>query len=210
MSTTQHYPLEDVRVLDFSRVVAGPFAGRLLTDLGADVVKVEPPEGDSTRTPGRKVRGISGFFNQQNAGKRNICLDLRAEGAPELVKKLVAAADIVIENYRPGVMQRLGIDYATLAAANPRLVYASITGYGRDSSLSDRPGHDALVAARVGLHWEQRGRVGGSAPALSGREPFAPEHEVPRAKYPVVDFHGHPPNLSDPASCAKSSSRWTG
>ena len=83
LNTAGQYPLEGVRVLDFSRVVAGPFAGRLLADLGADVVKVEPPEGDSTRLHGRKVSGITGFFNQQNAGKRNISLDLRAEGAVE-------------------------------------------------------------------------------------------------------------------------------
>ena len=92
------YPLEGVKVLDFSRVVAGPFAGRLLSDLGADVVKVEPPEGDGTRIHGKKLMGISGMFNQQNAGKRNICLDLRKPDAVELAKELAAMADIVLEN----------------------------------------------------------------------------------------------------------------
>lgn len=151
MSHTQQYPLQDIRVLDFSRVVAGPFAGRLLTDLGADVVKIEPPEGDSTRIHGRKVRGISGFFNQQNAGKRNISLDLRAPGAAELVKALVAKADIVIENYRPGVMHKLGIDYATLCEVNPKLIMLSITGFGQDGPESNKPSYAPVVHAEVGL-----------------------------------------------------------
>ena len=136
-SSAQH-PLDGLRVLDFSRVVAGPFAGRLLADLGADVVKVEPPEGDSTRLHGRKVSGITGFFNQQNAGKRNISLDLRAEGA-------------VIENYRPGVMSRLGIDYEVLRHANPKLIMLSISGYGQEGPESRRPSYAPVVHAEVGL-----------------------------------------------------------
>jgi crotonobetainyl-CoA:carnitine CoA-transferase CaiB-like acyl-CoA transferase len=151
MDTTQQYPLQDIRVLDFSRVVAGPFAGRLLTDLGADVVKVEPPDGDSTRIHGRKVRGISGFYNQQNAGKRNICLDLRAPGAADLVKALASAADIVIENYRPGVMHRLGIDYPALSEVNPRLIVLSITGFGQEGPESNKPSYAPVVHAEVGL-----------------------------------------------------------
>ncbi len=150
MSNTP-YPLQDIRVLDFSRVVAGPFAGRLLTDLGADVVKIEPPEGDSTRIHGRKVGAISGFFNQQNAGKRNISLDLRAPGAADLVKELVARADIVIENYRPGVMQRLGIDYPILREVNPGLIMLSISGYGQEGPESNKPSYAPVVHAEVGL-----------------------------------------------------------
>lgn len=148
---TKQYPLEGIRVLDFSRVVAGPFAGRLLCDLGADVVKIEPPDGDSTRIHGRKVRGISGFFNQQNAGKRNISLDLRADGAVGLVKELVAIADIVIENYRPGVMARLGIDYATLSKVNPKLIMLSISGFGQTGPESNRPSYAPVVHAELGL-----------------------------------------------------------
>jgi crotonobetainyl-CoA:carnitine CoA-transferase CaiB-like acyl-CoA transferase len=145
------YPLAGIRVLDFSRVVAGPFAGRLLADLGADVVKVEPPEGDSTRIHGRKIAGISGFYNQQNAGKRNVCLDLRAPGAAELVKSLVEVADIVIENYRPGVMSRLGIDYPALSAVNPGIIMLSISGYGQEGPESARPSYAPVVHAEVGL-----------------------------------------------------------
>ncbi len=151
MNPNQTYPLQDVRVLDFSRVVAGPFAGRLLTDLGADVVKIEPPEGDSTRLHGRKVLGISAFFNQQNAGKRNICLDLRAPGAAELVKDLVSVADIVIENYRPGVMQRLGIGYPALRGVNPKLIMLSITGFGQQGPESGKPSYAPVVHAELGL-----------------------------------------------------------
>ena len=105
------YPLEGLKVLDFSRVLAGPFAGRMLSDLGADVVKIEPPDGDVTRYWGREIANIPGYFHQQNAGKRNICIDLRAEGAVDLVNQLVTNADILIENYRPDVMPRLGIGY---------------------------------------------------------------------------------------------------
>lgn len=151
MTKEPQYPLAGVRVLDFSRVVAGPFAGRLLADLGADVVKIEPPEGDSTRIHGRKVAGISGFFNQQNAGKRNICLDLRAPGAQDLVKALVCVADIVIENYRPGVMSRLGIDYAALSAVNPKVIMLSISGFGQQGPESGRPSYAPVVHAEAGL-----------------------------------------------------------
>jgi CoA:oxalate CoA-transferase len=125
------YPLEGLKVLDFSRVLAGPFAGRMLSDLGADVVKVEPPDGDVTRYWGRHIGGIPGYFHQQNAGKRNICIDLRHEGAVALVNTLVQQADFVIENYRPDVMDRLGVGYEALSAINPRIIMLSISGFGR-------------------------------------------------------------------------------
>ena len=105
------FPLEGLKVLDFSRVLAGPFAGRMLSDLGADVVKIEPPDGDVTRYWGKDIANIPGYFHQQNAGKRNICINLRSEGADSLVKQLVQQADILIENYRPDVMPRLGVGY---------------------------------------------------------------------------------------------------
>ncbi|MDG2114282.1 MAG: CoA transferase, partial [Actinomycetota bacterium] len=97
-------PLDGVRVLDMSRVLAGPFAGRILSDLGAEVVKVEPPEGDVTRNWGLERAGLAGYFTQQNVGKRNICIDLQAEGGPDLIRQLAAEADILIENFRPGIM----------------------------------------------------------------------------------------------------------
>src|SRR5205085_5578572 len=124
-------PLDGVRVLDLSRVLSGPFAGRLLSDLGADVVKVEPPEGDPTRWWGEVRHGLSGYYTQQNAGKRNVCIDLKAEGGPELARRLAAVADVVIENFRPGVLDRLGLGWAALSRDNPRLVMLSITGFGQ-------------------------------------------------------------------------------
>lgn len=152
------HPLQGIRVLDFSRVVAGPFAGRLLSDLGADVVKVEPPDGDSTRIHGRNVKGITGFFQHQNAGKRNICIDLREPGADDLVRALVREADIVIENYRPGVMKRLGIDYEALRAEKPDLIMLSISGYGQEGPESHRPSYAPVVHAEVGLMHRMAGR----------------------------------------------------
>ncbi|MGB5644742.1 MAG: CoA transferase, partial [Gammaproteobacteria bacterium] len=143
-----------------SRVVAGPFAGRLLSDLGADVVKVEPPDGDGTRIHGKKIQGVSGMFNQQNAGKRNICLDLRAPDGVELAKALAAEADIVLENYRPGVMARLGIDYAILNASNPKLIMLSISGFGHDSPESHRPSYAPVVHAEIGLMHRMAARNG--------------------------------------------------
>ena len=121
-----NYPLAGLKVLDFSRVLAGPFAGRMLCDLGADVVKVEPPDGDVTRFWGKVVGGVPGYYHQQNAGKRNISIDLRAPGAKELVFDLVRQADILLENYRPDVMPRLGFGYEALKAVNTRLIMLSI------------------------------------------------------------------------------------
>ena len=152
------HPLHGIRVLDFSRVVAGPFAGRLLCDLGADVVKVEPPDGDGTRVHGRDVKGITGFFQHQNAGKRNICIDLQTPGAVELVKALVREADIVLENYRPGVMKRLGIDYEVLREVRPDLIMLSISGFGQEGPESHRPSYAPVVHAEAGLMHRMAGR----------------------------------------------------
>ncbi len=124
-------PLEGIKVLDFTRVLAGPLATRILSDLGADVIKVEPPEGDMTRNIGKKIAGISGYYTQQNVGKRAICVDLLKTEGQELIKRLVAEADVVTENYRPGVMEEMGIDWDTLHAINPRLVMMSISGFGQ-------------------------------------------------------------------------------
>ena len=155
-------PLAGLRVLDFSRVLAGPFAGRMLCDLGADVVKIEPPEGDVTRLWGRVVGGVPGYYHQQNAGKRNICLDLRAPGAVGLVLDLVRRADILVENFRPDVMGRLGLGYETLRAANPRLIMLSISGFGRDGPESHRPAYAPIIHAEGGLLDRVKRRTGGA------------------------------------------------
>jgi CoA:oxalate CoA-transferase len=154
------YPLAGLKVLDFSRVLAGPFAGRMLSDLGADVVKVEPPDGDVTRQWGRVVAGLPGYYFQQNAGKRNISIDLRAPGARELVLRLVRHADVLIENYRPDVMPRLGLGYDDLRQANPRLIMLSISGFGQGGPESHRPAYAPIVHAEMGLMERAQRRSG--------------------------------------------------
>ena len=146
-----NYPLADLRVLDFSRVLSGPFAGRMLSDLGADVVKIEPPEGDVTRYWGKVIGGLPGYFHQQNVGKRNICIDLRAEGASELVLELAKHADIVIENFRGGVMDRLGVGYEQLSAVNPKIIMLSISGYGNTGPEKHRPAYAPVIHAESGF-----------------------------------------------------------
>lgn len=144
-------PLSGLRVLDFTRVVAGPFATRMMADLGAEVVKVEPPEGDITRIWGEQRGGQSGFYVQQNVGKRNICVDLRAEGATGLLLDLAAKADIVVENFRPGVMARYGLDYAALQAVNPALIMLSVSGFGQTGTNAGRAAFAPVLHAESGL-----------------------------------------------------------
>ena len=160
MMSEKQYPLAGLKVLDFSRVLAGPFAGRLLSDLGADVVKIEPPDGDITRLWGRVAGGLAGYYFQQNAGKRNVSMDLRAPGARALALELATKADVVIENYRPDVMPRLGLGYQDLSAVNPRLVMLSISGFGQGGPESHRPAYAPIVHAEVGLHERAARRSG--------------------------------------------------
>ncbi len=147
-----------------SRVVAGPFATRMLSDLGAEVVKVEPPEGDVTRLWGDQRDGLAGFYFQQNAGKENICIDLRRPGGPELIRRLAARADILVENFRPGVMARHGLAWEDLRSVNPRLIMLSISGFGASGPLSDRPAYAPIIHAEVGLIARQA-RFDGTAPS---------------------------------------------
>ncbi len=163
--------LDGIRVLDLSWGIAGPMTTMLLADHGAAVTKIEPPGGD----PFRRQLG----YHAWNRGKRSAVLDLKDAGDLATFRKLLHSADVLVESFRPGVMERLGLDYESLREEHPGLIYCSITGYGRDNAHSDRPAYDALVAARTGLQWEQRGRVGGSAAHLSGKEPFSPDYEIP-------------------------------
>lgn len=144
-------PLAGLRVLDLSRVFAGPVAGRVLSDLGADVVKVEPPDGDVSRNWGRKVAGLSTYFVQQNVGKRNICVDLNHPDGVALIQELAAIADIVIENFRPGVLASFGLDWAGLSAINPRLLMLSISGFGQEGPESRRAAYASIAHAEMGL-----------------------------------------------------------
>ncbi|NDB42292.1 MAG: CoA transferase [Actinobacteria bacterium] len=154
-------PLEGVRVLDFTRVLSGPHATRMLCDLGADVIKVEQPTGDLTRFSSPRINSNSTYFIQQNVGKRNISLDLTKPEAVELIKQLVEKCDVVIENFRPGVMQRLGLDQKTLRAKNAQLVYASITGYGNTGPWVDRRAFAPVINAEMGLTKRQGDARGG-------------------------------------------------
>ncbi len=147
-------PLEGIRVLDMSRVLAGPFAGRILSDLGAEVVKLEPPEGDVTRNWGQVRAGLAGFYTQQNVGKSNVCVDLRSEGGPDLVKRLAAQAHVLIENFRPGVMARYGLSYKELAKLNPALVMVSISGFGQEGPESQRAAYAPILHGESG--WIRR------------------------------------------------------
>ena len=162
-------PLDGIRVLDFTRVLAGPHAARMLCDLGAEVIKIEPPEGDLTRFGQPRLNSLATYFIQQNVGKLNVSLNLADARAVDIVRKLVAMSDVVIENFRPGVMQRLGLGYDTLAAQNERLIYASISGYGATGPWVDRRAYAPVVNAEVGLTKHQ-GDVRGGAYA---NDPFS-------------------------------------
>ena len=143
--------LHGIRVLDLGQVMAGPFCAMQLADLGADVIKVEPPEGDSSRYMGTRAGTDSTGFAALNRGKRSIVLDLKTPAGLDSLKRLAARADILIENFRPGVMQALGLDYPSLAAANPRLIYASISGYGQTGPDARKGGFDLIAQGVSGL-----------------------------------------------------------
>ena len=130
--------LEGVRVLDVTQFMAGPFCAMLLADLGADVIKVEPPSGDSTRQMVGAVGTESPAFNAVNRGKRSLVLNLKSPDGRQLFKRLAGSSDILIENYRPGVMDGFGLGYDALAEINPRLIYASISGTGRPDPIEPR------------------------------------------------------------------------
>ncbi|VWX53364.1 CaiB/BaiF CoA-transferase family protein [Novosphingobium sp. 9U] len=144
-------PLAGVRVIDFTRVLAGPAASLALADLGAEVFKIEPPgTGDETRTFPPTRDGESHYYLAINRGKKSIVVDLKSPEGLTLVKDLAAKCDVLVENYRPGVMERLGLGYEALKAINPRLIYCSISGYGQTGPLKDRPSFDIVLQAMSG------------------------------------------------------------
>ncbi|MEA5118634.1 MAG: CoA transferase, partial [Propionicimonas sp.] len=164
-STGREGPLVGIVVADFTQLVQGPFASQILADLGAEVVKIEPPAGDWLRRfalgnnyPG----GQSISFLAFNRNKQSIVLNLKRQAHLEAARRIVAAADVVLENFRPGVMERLGLGYDSLRVLNPRLVYCASSGYGPDGPYRSRPGQDLLVQAVTGL------------PTLNGREADPP------------------------------------
>ena len=142
--------LERLRVLDFTTTIAGPHCTRLLADLGAEVIKVEAPEGDMMRTRPPLRNGASTSFGQLNAGKKSLVLDLKTPSAVEAIRRLVATADVVVENFRPEVMRRFGLDYEALAPIKPELIYCAISGYGQTGPSSQLPAYAPVIHAASG------------------------------------------------------------
>ncbi|MGH1492711.1 MAG: CaiB/BaiF CoA transferase family protein [Acidimicrobiales bacterium] len=155
MTTGNPHPtklLKGVRVLDFTQYLAGPTCTRLLVELGADVFKVEfPPAGDPSRPIEPMSAGMSSLFIQQNRGKRSICLDLRHPEAPEVIRRLIPTIDVVVENFTPGVLAKYGLSYQDLAAINPGLIMASVSGFGQEGSFSHRPCFDFIAQGMAGI-----------------------------------------------------------
>ena len=163
-------PLAGVRIVDLSELLPGPYATQLLVDLGAEVIKIERPG------VGDNVRALSpGVFASVNRGKRSLCLDLKHDEGRAVLRRLATRADVLVEGYRPGVVKRLGIDYDSLRLLNPRLIYASVTGYGQTGPLAQRPGHDVNYLAAAGIV------------ALSGEPDGPPVHDIGA---PVGDLAG--------------------
>jgi crotonobetainyl-CoA:carnitine CoA-transferase CaiB-like acyl-CoA transferase len=144
-------PLEGIKVVDFSRVLAGPHCAKTLLDLGAEVIKIEPPAGDLSRRAFPTKGEISGYYSQQNAGKRNVSIDLNVPGAREVVMQLCQTADVIVENFRPGALGAFGLDYAAIAATNPRVIYASLSGYGQHGPWRSRMAYAPTVQAETGI-----------------------------------------------------------
>ena len=146
-------PLHRIRVLDLSRIVAGPFCTMQLADLGAEVIKIEHPgHGDDTRrmTP-PESGGEAHFYLAFNRGKKSVAVDLKSEEGREIVHGLAAKSDVLVQNFRPGVMERLGLDYEAMRQRHPHLIYCSISSYGQTGSMADRPGLDPVLQAEFGL-----------------------------------------------------------
>jgi crotonobetainyl-CoA:carnitine CoA-transferase CaiB-like acyl-CoA transferase len=162
-------PLTGIRVADFSTVMAGPYCTRILAGLGADVIKIEPPRGDYTRGAAPLRGSSSAYFAELNNGKRSVVLDLGQPLAKQAARALADASDVVVENMRPGKMERLGLDFDTLAREHAELIYCSITGFGQDSEAADRPATAQVVHALVGYDCAFMAYQGGeSSPPATG------------------------------------------
>ena len=165
-------PLTGIRIIDLTRVLSGPFASMLLADMGADVIKIETPGGDPVRQQGDLSRGMSWYFASFNRNKRSVVLDLRKEDGKRVLEKMIAGADVLMENFRPGVLAEMGLSEQRLAELNPRLVVASINGYGSTGPYVDRPAFDFIAQAMSGFM------------ATTG----APGGEPMRASAPISDL----------------------
>lgn len=160
--------LDGLKVLDFSRFLSGPYCTKVLADMGADVVKVERvPAGDDSRRMAPKVNGQSYPFALANANKRSIAVDLKTEAGRDIALRLASEADILVENFRPGVMHRLGIDFDTVAERNPRLIYCSISAFGQTGPHAHRAGFDIMAQGFAGI-MGMTGSPGDERPAKAG------------------------------------------
>jgi crotonobetainyl-CoA:carnitine CoA-transferase CaiB-like acyl-CoA transferase len=168
--TTQ--PLAGIRVIDLTRILSGPFSTMLLADMGADVIKIEGPQGDPVRQQGDLSRGLSWYFASFNRNKRSVVLDLRKDEGKRLLARLLATSDVLVENFRPGILAEMGFTEDRLAEINPRLVVASINGYGSTGPYVDRPSFDFIAQAMSGFM------------ATTG----APDGEPMRAAPPITDL----------------------
>jgi len=143
-------PLKGLVVLDFTAFIAGPYAGRLMADMGAEVIKIEPADGEATRDAPPVSNGMGGVFSVMNAGKKSVTLNLATPEGRDLAVRLSHEADVVLENFRPGVMKRLGLDYETLSKDHPRLVYCSVSGYGQTGPNAGGPAYAPIINAASG------------------------------------------------------------
>ncbi|HEX4993642.1 MAG TPA: CoA transferase [Methylomirabilota bacterium] len=153
-------PFAGLKVVDLSQGIAGPYSAMLLAQYGADVIKVEPPEGDWARELGKRYGDLSAFFVAANLGKRAIVLDLKAEEGQATLRRLLSTADVFLESYRPGVVARLGIAYPDVSALNPRIIYLSVSGFGQTGPDAERPAVDTVFQAFTGLMSVNRGLDG--------------------------------------------------
>ncbi len=182
-------PLSHVTVLDMTQFLAGPYGSQILGDLGARVIKIETPDGDITRnTPPYFHQGESAYFLSVNRNKESLVLNLKEQRGREVLSRTGQKADIVLENYRPGVVKRLGIDYPALRAVNPRIVMCSVSGFGQDGPYRDRPAYDIIIQAISG------------GMSLTGEESGKPV----RAGIPLGDLAA---GLFGPSSCSRGSPR---
>src|SRR5215470_17407945 len=153
MARSGRPPLEGIRVVDFSRVIAGPMCTQILSDMGAEVLKIENPDGgdDTRKGAGPRAAGESHFYMTFNRGKKSVALDFTKPDGQAVVHRLIASADVLVQNFRPGVPKRYGFDYESLHAKYPTLIYLSVSAYGQSGPLSDRPGYDPVLQAESGM-----------------------------------------------------------
>ena len=164
--------LSGIKVIDLTRVLSGPFCTMLLADMGAEVIKIEPPKGDNVRNQGDMVDGYSSYFAQFNRNKKSVILDLYVESEKDILRSLLSDADVVVENFKAGVFDKMGFDYNTLKSINPKLISASVNGFGSKGEMSDRPAFDFIAQALSGFM------------SLNGTEESGPM----RAAMPISDL----------------------